>query len=82
MQEILNPMRRVQMYRILCDRTPARELGSGLTWLKKDGKIVEYSTTEEAGAKAKELNEVSNTARITTTNVKYSAKEYDTRGGE
>ena len=70
------------MYRILCDRTPARELGSGLTWLKKDGKIVEYSTTEEAGAKAKELNEVSNTARITTTNVKYSAKEYDTRGGE
>ena len=69
------------MYRILCDRSPARELGSGLTWLKKDGKIVEYSTTEEAGAKAKELNEVG-TTRITTTNVKYSAKEYDTGGGE
>lgn len=69
------------MYRILCDRTPARELGSGLTWLKKDGKIVEYSTTEEAGAKAKELNDGGST-RGTTSNVKYSAKEYDTGGGE
>jgi len=27
------------MYRILCDRTPARELGSGLTWFLEDGKI-------------------------------------------
>jgi hypothetical protein len=27
------------MYRILCDRTPARELGSGLTWFIEDGKI-------------------------------------------
>jgi hypothetical protein len=68
-------MRRVQMYRILCDRTPARELGSGLTWLKKDGRIVEFSTTEEAGAKAKELNEGK-----TAANVKYTAREYDADG--
>jgi hypothetical protein len=68
-------MRRVQMYRILCDRTPARELGSGLTWLKKDGRIVEFSTTEEAGAKAKELNESK-----TAANVKYTAREYDADG--
>jgi len=62
------------MYRILCDRTPARELGSGLTWLKKDGRTVEFSTTEEAGAKAKELND----GRTGTgANVKYSAKEYN-----
>lgn len=58
------------MYRILCDRTPARELGSGLTWLKKDGRIVEFSTSEEAGAKAKELNEA-----VTMTKVKYTARE-------
>ena len=63
------------MYRILCDRTPARELGSGLTWLKKDGQIVEFSTTEEAGAKAKELNE-----GVTVNRVKYTAREYDTGG--
>jgi len=63
------------MYRILCDRSPARELGSGLTWLKKDGRIVEFSTTEEAGAKAKELNEA-----LTVTTVKYTAKEYDSGG--
>jgi len=61
------------MYRILCDRSPARELGSGLTWFKKDGKIVEFSTTETAGAKAKELNE----GRSAGT-VKYSVKTYDT----
>jgi hypothetical protein len=63
------------MHRILCDRTPARELGSGLTWLKKDGQIVEFATMEEAGAKAKELTE-----RATVTNVKYTAKKYDTGG--
>lgn len=60
------------MYRILCDRTPARELGSGLTWLKKDGRIVEFSTTEEAAAKAKELNEGKAVA-----GVKYTAREYN-----
>jgi hypothetical protein len=65
------------MYRILCDRSPARELGSGLTWLKKDGRIVEFSTMEEAGAKAKELNE-----SRTMTNVNYTAKEYDSGGDE
>jgi hypothetical protein len=70
-------MRRVLMYRILCDRSPARELGSGLTWLKKDGRIVEFSTTEEAGAKAKELNE-----SVTVARVKYTAKEYDLGGDE
>ena len=31
------------MYRILCDRMPARELGSGLTWFKKDGVVVEFA---------------------------------------
>ena len=59
------------MYRILCDRTPARELGSGLTWFKKDGKIVEFSTTEEAGAMVKELS-----AGRSAASVKYSAKEF------
>jgi hypothetical protein len=59
------------MYRILCDRTPARELGSGLTWLKKDGHIVEFATTEDAGAVVKELNE-----RRSAATVKYSAKEF------
>lgn len=61
------------MYRILCDRTPARELGSGLTWLKQDGRIVEFGTMEEAGAKAKNL-----TDNATVTNVTYTAKKYDT----
>lgn len=60
------------MYRILCDRSPARELGSGLTWFKKDGKIVEFSTTEEARAKAKELNE-----GHAVPGVKYTAREYN-----
>jgi hypothetical protein len=63
------------MYRILCDRSPARELGSGLTWLKNDGRIiVEFSTTEEAAAKAKELNE------RRTVGMKYTAREYDPDG--
>jgi len=65
------------MYRILCDRSPARELGSGLTWLKKDGKIVEFSTMEEAGLKVKELNE-----GVTLAKVKYTAKEYSSGGSE
>ena len=65
------------MYRILCDRSPARELGAGLTWLKKDGQVVEFSTMEEAGAKAKELNE-----SLTVTKVKYTAKAYDSGGDE
>jgi hypothetical protein len=64
------------MYRILCER-PSRELGAGLTWLKKDGKIIEFSTMEEAGAKAKELSE-----NIAATKVKYTAKEYNLRGDE
>jgi hypothetical protein len=65
------------MYRILCDRLPARELGSGLTWLKKDGRIVEFFTMEEAGAKAKELNE-----GRTVGKVNYTAKEYNAGGDE
>ena len=65
------------MYRILCDRSPARELGSGLTWLKKEGQIVEFSTMDEAGAKAKELNEARTVGRV-----KYTAKEYDLGGDE
>jgi len=65
------------MYRILCERSPARELGSGLTWLKKDGKIVEFSTMEEAGLKVKELNE-----GLTLAKVKYTAKEYVSGGNE
>jgi hypothetical protein len=70
-------MRRVQMYRVLCHRLLARELGAGLTWLKQDGHIVEFSTIEEAGAKAKELNE-----SITMSKVKYTAKQYDSGGDE
>ena len=64
------------MYRILCAR-PSRELGAGLTWLKKDGKIIEFSTMEEAGAKAKELSE-----NVPVTKVKYTAREYGSRGNE
>ena len=61
------------MYRILCDRTPARELGSGLTWLKKeDGKIVELATKEEAGAMVKTLSEGRRAATV-----KYTAKEFN-----
>jgi len=65
------------MYRILCDRSPARELGSGLTWLKKDGKIVEFSTMEEAILKVKKLSE-----GLTLVKVKYTAKEYVSGGNE
>ena len=60
------------MYRILCDRQPARELGSGLTWLMENGKIVEFATTEEAGAMVKKLSEG---RRAATT--KYTAKEFN-----
>lgn len=60
------------MYRILCDRSPARELGSGLTWFKEDGKIVEFSATEDAEALAKKLNEGRSAAKV-----KYTAKEYN-----
>lgn len=63
------------MYRILCDRWPSRELGAGLTWLKKDGRIVEFPTMEEAAAKAKDLAE-----HATMTNVKYTARKFDTGG--
>jgi len=63
------------LYRILCDRQPARELGSGLTWLKEDGKIVEFSTTEEAAAMVKKLTEG---RRATTgSTVTYTAKKYN-----
>jgi hypothetical protein len=61
------------MYRILCDRTPARELGSGLTWFKEDGKIVQFSTTEEAEVMVKKLSEGPRAATV-----KYTAKEYST----
>jgi hypothetical protein len=63
------------MYRILCDRQPARELGSGLTWLKEDGKIVEFSTTEEAEAMVKKLTEARRAATAST--VTYTAKKYN-----
>ena len=59
------------MYRILCDRTPARELGSGLTWFMEDGKIVEFSTTKEAGAMVNKLSEGRRAATV-----KYTAREY------
>lgn len=59
------------MYRILCQR-PSRELGAGLTWVKQDGKIIEFSTMEEAGAKAKELGE-----NINVTKVKYTARAHN-----
>ena len=60
------------MYRILCDRQPARELGSGLFWLTEDSKIVEFSTLEEAGAMVKKLSEGPRAATV-----KYTAKEYN-----
>ena len=63
------------MYRILCDRQPARELGSGLTWFKEDGKIVEFSTTEEAAAMVKKLTEGRRPATVST--VTYTAKKYN-----
>ena len=60
------------MYRILCDRTPARELGSGLTWFMEDGKIIEFSTPEEAAAMVKTLSEGPRAATV-----KYTAKEFN-----
>jgi hypothetical protein len=60
------------MYRILCDRTPARELGSGLTWFMEDSKIVEFSTPEEAGAKVKTLSVERRAATV-----KYTVKEFN-----
>jgi hypothetical protein len=63
------------MYRILCDRTPARELGSGLTWFMEDGKIVEFSTKEEAGAMVKKLSAGPRAAMIT-----YTTKEFNAEG--
>ena len=60
------------MYRILCDRQPARELGSGLTWLMENGKIVEFATTEEAGAMVKKLSAGPRAATVT-----YTAKKYN-----
>ena len=59
------------MYRILCQR-PSRELGAGLTWLKQDGKIIEFSTIEAAGAKAKELS-----GNVAVTKVKYTARGHN-----
>jgi hypothetical protein len=61
------------MYRILCDRSPARELGSGLFWLTEDSKIVEFSTPEEAGAMVKKLSEGPRAGTV-----KYTAREYKT----
>jgi hypothetical protein len=64
------------MYRVLCDRMPARELGSGLTWFKQDGRVVEFATTEEAGAMVKELTDRRNAAKtLSTSTVTYTAKE-------
>ena len=64
------------MYRILCQR-PSRELGAGLTWLKQDGKIIEFSTMEEAGAKAKEM-----TGSVAVNKVKYTARAHNLRGDD
>ena len=64
------------MYRVLCDRMPARELGSGLTWFMQDGRVVELATTEEAGAMVKELTDRRNAAKtLSTSTVTYTAKE-------
>ncbi len=65
------------MYRILCDRMPARELGSGLTWFMKDGRIVEFATTEEAGVMVKELTDRRSAVKtMSASTVTYSAKEF------
>ena len=63
------------MYRILCDRQPARELGSGLTWFMENGKIVEFATTEEAGAMVKKLSEGPRAATVTYTAKKYNPED-------
>jgi hypothetical protein len=62
----------------LCDRQPARELGSGLTCLNEDGKIVEFSTPEEAGAMVKKLTEGRRAATAST--VTYTAKQFNPDG--
>ena len=62
------------MYRILCDRS-SRELGAGLTWLKKAGQVVEFVMMADAEAEAKELNEGTKATKI-----KYSAKRYNEEG--
>ena len=64
------------MYRILCDRQPARELGSGLTWFMEDGKVVEFSTQEEAGAMVKKLSEGPRAASVTYTAKKFNPDDY------
>ena len=64
------------MYRILRDRSPSRELGAGLTWLKNTGQVVEFANMADAEAEAKKLNE-----RIqATSNVKYTVKRYNQDG--
>ena len=63
------------MYRILCDRQPARELGSGLTWLMENGKIIEFATTEEAAAMVKKLSEGPRAATVTYTAKKYNPED-------
>jgi len=64
------------MYRILCDRMPARELGSGLTWFMKDGRVAEFATTEEAGLMVKELTDRRSAVKtMSASTVTYTAKE-------
>jgi hypothetical protein len=63
------------MYRILRDRSPSRELGAGLTWLKKAGQVVEFANMADAEAEAKKLNE-----RIQASDIKYTAKRYNQEG--
>ena len=59
------------MYRILCDRTPARELGSGLTWFMEDGKIsILYGGTSRCLEKT-----LSEKPRAAT--VKYTVKKFN-----
>jgi hypothetical protein len=60
------------MYRILRDRSPSRELGAGLTWLKKAGQVVEFANMADAEAEAKKLNE-----KIQASNITYTAKRYN-----
>lgn len=65
------------MYRILCDRMPARELGSGLTWFMQDGHVVEFATTEEAGVMVKELTDRRSAVKtMSTSTITYTAKEF------
>ena len=62
------------MYRILCDRS-SRELGAGLTWLKKMGRVAEFAMMADAEAEVKELNKGPNATKI-----KYTAKRYNEQG--